>query len=106
MITSAEDKRRQARHVYGQPVTYTSMVKTPAGSLPQEIPFHGRIVDLSNGGLSLETHGGAFLEVGELVRTRIPVSSVPVEVPVLTRVQWIRHTNSGSSQLAGLKFVA
>lgn len=105
MVPSDEEKRRQARHGYGQSVTYTSMVKTPSGSLPQEVPFHGRIVDLSKGGIGIETTGYAFMEVGTLVRTWIPMSSVPVEVPVLTRVQWIRDKHPGASQLIGLKFV-
>jgi len=85
------------------------MVKTPSGSLTQEVPFHSRIVDLSNvsnGGLGIETKGHSFLEVGALVRIWIPIASVPVDVPVLTRVQWIRDKHPDASQLIGLMFVA
>lgn len=79
-------------------------VGTP-GSPPQEVAFRGMIADLSNGGIGIETKGHSFLEIGSLVRTWIPLSAVPVNVPVLTRVQWVRDKNSGSSQLVGLMFV-
>ena len=104
MASSAEEKRRQTRHSYGHPITYMGKVGTP-GSPPQEVAFGGKIVDLSNGWLGIETKGHAFVEVGTLVRTWIPLSSVSVEVPVLTRVQWIRDNHPGASQLVGLMFV-
>ena len=105
MASSAEEKRRQARHSYGYPITYMGKVGTP-GSPSQEVAFGGKIVDLSNGGVGIETKGHAFVEVGTLVRTWIPMSSLPVEVPVLTRVQWIRDKHSASaSQLVGLMFI-
>lgn len=106
MVTSAKEKRRQARHSYEYPITYMGKVGTPE-SPPQEVTFGGKIVDLSNGGIGIETKGQAFVEVGTLVRTWIPMSSVAVEIPVLTRVQWIRDKHpAGSNQLIGLKFVA
>ena len=104
MAASAEEKRRQVRHSYGYPITYMGKVGTPGFPL-QETAFGGKIVDLSNGGIGIETKGRAFVEVGTLVRTRIPMSSVSVEVPVLTRVQWIRDKNPGLNQLVGLMFV-
>ena len=105
MAQSAEDKRKALRHSYACSLTYMGKVSTP-GTPPLEVPFQGTIVDLSNGGLGLETKGHSFLEIGSLVRTWVPMSSVPVTVPVLTRVQWIRDKYpAGSIQLAGLMFV-
>ncbi len=104
MAQSAEEKRRAPRHLYAYPVIYMGKVGTP-GAPPLEVPFQGTIVDLSNGGIGMETRGHSFLEIGSLVRTWIPMSSVPVTVPVLTRVQWVRDKNSGLSQLVGLMFV-
>jgi hypothetical protein len=104
MAASAGEKRQQTRHSYGHSITYMGKVSTPDVPV-QEVAFYGRIVDLSNGGLGIETKGDSFLEIGKLVRTWIPVSSIPVEVPVLTRVQWVRNKNGGPSQLAGLMFV-
>ncbi|TAL11971.1 MAG: PilZ domain-containing protein [Nitrospirae bacterium] len=104
MAQSAEEKRKVPRHPYACPVTYMGKVGTP-GLPPQEVAFGGQIVDLSNGGVGIETKGQAFVEIGTLVKTWIPMSSVAVEVPVLTRVQWIRDKTPGISQLVGLMFV-
>lgn len=105
MAQSAEDKRKALRHSYAYPLTYMGKVSTP-GLPPQEVPFQGTMVDLSNGGIGIETTGHSFLEIGSLVRTWVPMSSVPVNVPVLTRVQWVRDKHqAGSTQLAGLMFV-
>jgi Tfp pilus assembly protein PilZ len=79
-------------------------VSTP-GAPSQEVPFQGKIMDLSNGGIGMETRGHSFLEIGSLVRTWIPMSSVPVNMPVLTRVQWVKDKGTGASQLVGLMFV-
>ena len=104
MDQSAEEKRRAPRHSYAYPATYTGKVGTP-GAPPQDVPFQGTIVDLSGGGIGLETKGHSSLEIGALVRTWIPMSSVPVNVPVLSRVQWVRDKDAGPSQLVGLMFV-
>jgi hypothetical protein len=79
-------------------------VSTP-GALHQDVPFQGKIMDLSNGGIGMETKGHSFLEIGSLVRTWIPMSTVPVNMPVLARVQWMKDKGNGSSQLVGLMFV-
>lgn len=104
MAQSAEERRRAPRHSYAYPVTYMGKVSTP-GAPSQEVPFQGKIMDLSNGGISMETRGHSFLEIGSLVRTWIPMSSVPVNMPVLTRVQWVKDKGPGASQLVGLMFV-
>jgi hypothetical protein len=104
MAQSAEERRKAPRHSYAYPITYMGKVSTP-GAPRQEVPFQGKIMDLSNGGISMETRGHSFLEIGSLVRTWIPISSVPVHVPVLTRVQWVKDKGPGTSQLAGLMFV-
>ncbi len=92
MAQSAEEKRRAPRHSYAYSVTYMGKVSTP-GAPHQEVPFQGKIVDLSNGGLGMQTRGW------------IPMSSVPVNVPVLTRVQWVQDKGPGASQLVGLMYV-
>ena len=104
MAQPGEEKRKAPRHSYAYPVTYIGKVSRP-GAPHEEVTFQGTIVDLSNGGIGIETRGHSFLEVGSLVRTWIPMSSVPVNIPVLVRVQWVRDKGNGSSQLAGLMFV-
>ncbi len=104
MAQWAEEKRRAPRHSYAYSVTYMGKVSTP-GAPHQEVPFQGKIMDLSNGGIGMETRGHSSLEIGSLVRTWIPMSSVPVNMPVLTRVQWVKDKGTGASQLVGLMFV-
>src|SRR3989442_13805839 len=79
MAQSAEEKRRAPRHSYAYSVTYMGKVSTP-GAPPQEVPFQGKIVDLSNGGLGMQTRGHPFLGVGSLGPTRVPLSPRPVYV--------------------------
>jgi PilZ domain-containing protein len=104
MAQPAEEKRRAPRHAYAYPVTYMGKVSTP-GVPGQEVHFQGRIVDISSGGIGMQTRGHSFLEIGSLVQTWLPMSSIPVNVPVLTRVQWMQNKNSSASQLVGLMFV-
>jgi hypothetical protein len=70
----------------------------------QEVPFQGKIMDLSNGGIGTQTRGLSFLEIGSLGRTWIPMCSVPVNAPVLTRMQWMQNKIAVASQLVGQKF--
>ena len=84
MVQSPEEKRKALRHSYASPVTYTGKVSTPSMP-PQEVLFQGKIVDLSSGGIAMP--------------------SVPVNVPVLARVQWVRDKDHGPSQRVGLMFV-
>src|SRR2546422_8279049 len=83
MAQSAEEKRRAPRHSYAYSVTYMGKVSTP-GASHQEVPFQGKIVDLSNGGLGMQTRGDSFLEIRSLGPTPVPRSSPPVDVPRLT----------------------
>src|SRR2546422_4713143 len=87
MAQSAEEKRRAPRHSYAYSVTYMGKVSTP-GAPHQEVPFQGKIVDLSNGGLGLQTRGDSFLGIGSLGRTRVPMSSPPVEVAGFSPLPW------------------
>src|SRR2546422_8826066 len=87
MAQSAEEKRRAPRHSYAYSVTYMGKVSTP-GAPHQEVPFQGKIVDLSNGGVRMQTRGDSFLEICPLVRTWIPMSPLSVNVPVLAPALW------------------
>ena len=104
MAAENDDKRREARFNYGRPVTYMGMVGI-TGYPPKEVPLTGTIVDMSNGGIGIETKGYAFLEPGAVVQTWIPLAEIPVTIPVMTRVQWIRDKSPGPSQLVGLQFL-
>src|SRR2546427_11815509 len=80
MAQSAEEKRRAPRHSYAYSVTYMGKVSTP-GAPHQEVPFQGKIVDLSNGGPSMQRRGHSFLGNGCLVRTWRPPPSLPATRP-------------------------
>src|SRR2546427_5751065 len=103
MVQPPEEKRMAPRHSYTFPVTYTGKVGTPAMP-PQEVLFQGKIVDLSSGGIAMETRGHSFLEIGALGRTWIPLSSLPGNVPGLARRPWGRGKDHGPRQLLGLMF--
>src|SRR3989454_9158974 len=94
MVQPPEEKRTAPRHSYTFPVTYTGKVGTPAMP-PQEVLFQGKIVDLSSGGIAMETPGDSFLEIGAPGPTRIPPSSLPVNVPGLGPGQGLRGQEAG-----------
>src|SRR2546426_10094985 len=98
MVQSPEEKRNAPRHSYASPVTYTGKVGTLAMQ-PQEVLFQGKIVDLSSGGVALEARGDSFLEIGGPVRTRIPPSSLPGDLPGLARVPGVRGKGHGPHPL-------
>src|SRR2546426_12741854 len=89
MAQSAEEKRRAPRHSYAYSVTYMGKVSTP-GAPHQEVPFQGKIVDLSNGGLRMQTRGDSFLENGSLGRPPCPMSSLPGKRPGPPPWRWGR----------------
>src|SRR2546425_8822437 len=101
MVQSPEEKRMAPRHSYTFPVTYTGKVGTPAMP-PQEVLFQGKIVDLSSGGIAMETRGDSFLEIGALGWTWIPLSSLPVSGPGLAPRQWGGEKENGPRQPVGL----
>src|SRR5207245_10408518 len=100
MGQSPEEKRMAPRHSYTFPVTYTGKVSTPSMP-PQEVLFQGKIVDLSSGGIAMETRGHSFLEIGSLVRTWSPLPSVPADVPVLASGPWVVAEGQGPRQPVG-----
>src|SRR2546426_6336064 len=104
MVQPPEEKRTAPRHSYTFPVTYTGKVGTLAMQ-PQEVLFQGKIVDLSSGGIAMETPGHSFLEIGALGRAWVPPSSLPVKVPGLARVQGVRGKEHGPNPLVALMFV-
>src|SRR3989442_7754477 len=97
MVQSPEEKRMAPRHSYTFPVTYTGKVGTPAMP-PQEVLFQGKIVDLSSGGIALETRGDSFLEIGAPGLALIPPFSLSVDVAVLGRLQWARGQEHQANQ--------
>src|SRR2546428_10075600 len=82
MAQSAEEKRRAPRHSYAYSVTYMGKVSTP-GASHQEVPFQGKIVDLSNGGLGMQTRGHPLLENRSPVPARVPLSPLSADAPGL-----------------------
>ncbi len=104
MKDTVENKRREVRYTYARRVTYMGMVGI-SGYPPKEVPLTGSIVDVSSSGVGIETKGYAFLEPGAVVQTWIPLDDIPVTIPVMTRVQWVRDKSPGPTQLVGLQFL-
>lgn len=60
-------------------------------------------MDLSDSGMRMRVRGRKLAE-GSLLLVRVPVSEVPVAVPSLAHVRWIKEEKSGAYE-AGLRFV-
>lgn len=65
--------------------------------------IRGGVENISAGGLCLLTD--RFLAVAEPVRAELLFPEIPVAVPTLVQVRWIRKTPEGQNYLAGLQFL-
>jgi PilZ domain len=94
-------KRSVERFPYKHPLMY---VVLGHGSHPPEAEAAtSEIMDLSDNGMRMRIRGRKFPE-GSLLLVRVPVSRVPVAVPSLAQVRWIREETPGAYE-AGLRFV-
>ena len=59
--------------------------------------------DISAGGLSLLTN--RIVEVSDVLRCELPVQRLPVTIPVLCQVRWIRKNIDGRKHMVGLQFL-
>lgn len=73
-----------------------------AGSQPKE--FHGRIHNLSNGGVCILS--STPLQTDTFVCCDLPVFDVPVSIPTLMQVRWTtKRGHKSPGYISGLQFV-
>lgn len=97
----AEKKRVSVRFPYTRPVSYMAMGKS--GRPPDKVAVHGEILNLSSGGMRIQTERQA-LEEGTVLQVLFPLSEPPVTIPVLAQVRWVREEMPGKYQV-GLRFM-
>jgi len=97
----AEKKRVSVRFPYTRPVSYMAMGKS--GRPPDKVAVHGEILNLSSGGMRIQTKRQA-LEEGAVLQVWFPLSEPPVTIPVLAQVRWVREEIPGNYQV-GLRFM-
>ncbi len=98
---SEREMRMSPRFPYHRTMQYMAM----GDSLrpPDRVPLSGGIVDISNGGMRVQTED-LGLEEGVMLKVWIPVSETEVAVPVLTEVRWVKEEKPGGYH-AGLRFM-
>jgi hypothetical protein len=101
MGRQAEKKRVSVRFPYTCPVSYMAMGKS--GRPPDKTAVHGEILNLSSGGMRIQTERQA-LEDGAVLQVWFPLSEPPVTIPVLVQVIWVREEIPGNYQV-GLRFI-
>ncbi len=101
MGRQAEKKRVSVRFPYTRPVSYMAMGKS--GRPPDKVAVHGEILNLSSGGMRIQTERQA-LEEGAVLQVWFPLSEPPVTIPVLAQVRWVREEMPGNYQV-GLRFM-
>jgi len=96
-----EEKRMSERFPYQRTMQYMAM----GDSLrpPDRVPLSGGIVDISNGGMRVQTEELGLKE-GVMLKVWIPLSETEVAVPVLTEVRWVKEEKTGGYH-AGLRFM-
>ncbi len=101
MDWQAEEKRVSVRFPYTRPVSYMALGES--GRLPNKVVVHGEILNLSSGGMRIQTKRQS-LEEGAVLQVWFPISEPPVTIPVLAQVRWVREEIPGNYQV-GLRFM-
>lgn len=101
MDWQAEKKRESVRFPYTRSVSYMALGES--GRLPNKVVVHGEILNLSSGGMRIQTKRRA-LEEGAVLQVWFPISEPPVTIPVLAQVRWVREEIPGNYQV-GLRFM-
>jgi c-di-GMP-binding flagellar brake protein YcgR len=96
------ERRQNPRHpissaFQGQELGGAGAANTPRRSI------RGKLQDISAGGLCLRTN--QHVKVAQLVRASIVPADVPVGVPSLMRVCWVRRLNKAPRYRIGLQFL-
>ena len=66
--------------------------------------IQGTVKDISAGGLSLLTD--RRIKLSTLIRCEIHISNVPVAIPVLSQVRWVRKNAKGQKHRIGSSFLS
>ncbi len=86
MVQYRNEKRAGQRFSYPKTITYKSLgiAKHPPGKIPVQV----KAVDLSSGGMKIQTKDRQLF-AGSILQINMPVARFSVYVPVLTEVKWI-----------------
>jgi PilZ domain len=96
-----KEKRTVRRFPYRKPLLCVALGHD--SHLPETEATMSEIMDLSDHGIRLRVTGRKF-EEGSLLLVRVPMVRIPVSVPSLAQVRWIKEEKAGAYQ-AGLRFV-
>ena len=99
---TGEERRRFLRHESSASLRGTelpSLLPTPAS----ETTFRGQIRDIGAGGLCILTD--ELLHVSHLARCEIPLPGLPVAIPTLAQIRWIRRDPVEATHFVGLQFL-
>jgi hypothetical protein len=95
------NRRGEPRFLYTHYISCIRIGK--GGHPPDEVPHKGEILDLSDGGMKIRIKERALGE-NNMLQVRIPVSEIPVTIPALTKVVWVREKGALVYDV-GLRFV-
>jgi hypothetical protein len=104
-VTDSSDRERRQHERFPQvlEVHARSLLSgQTAGNQAKE--FHGRIHNLSNGGVCILS--SSALQADTFVCCDLPVFDVPVSIPTLMQVRWTtKRGNKSPGYISGLQFV-
>lgn len=104
LIMMHDDERREHKRIpYINSLTFKLSGSTL--SLPQRFLKNADILDISNGGVKIRTMSmETNFEIGSIVFLNIPLPKMPVVVPTIGKVKWIKLDNLKTRQ-AGIEFI-
>ncbi len=99
-----DDERRQYNRIpYINSLTFKLSGSTL--TLPEKFLKNADILDISNGGVKIRTMSmETNFEIGSIVFINIPLPKMPVMIPTLGKVKWIKLDNLKTRQV-GIEFI-
>lgn len=98
-----QEKREYKRISYANSLTFKLCGNT--SSLPEKFLKNADILDISNGRVKIRTISiETNFEIGSIVFLNIPMPRMPITIPTLGKVKWIKLENLKTRQV-GIQFV-
>ena len=96
------DRRQHARYPLTRDLK-VQVLPVLRTSRKRRVEIHGRVQNIGAGGLCLTT--SQPLEVYRPVLCDIPLSAVPVKIPILMHVRWSEKNSAGDRFRVGLQYL-
>jgi len=103
----SDERRQHARHAVFCELRGNVLLETPEGTgvaeIPAEGPIIGKVSNIGVGGLCLVADH--MVDTSQPLRCEILMPQLPVGIPTLLQVRWVRKHDDSRTYSLGLQFL-